>query len=200
MLISLSDQIKAIYKIAADNYRIKEIKIFFLAPNPREAGSSTLNIKKEVSNEANFQWISFQLLFSTKELKYYIYSIPLETSGKGKPPDIVFESDDDWSGVNKDKPDKKIVPGDIKRMFPKILKGPNLFPARSFPFGIPTNYINVDASDKGNSYSSEEFKKFFDNDFYIVLNPKSKKLENPFGDHIEPAGKTYPEKEEENKK
>lgn len=197
MLIKLSDCVRKIgEKVAKDSkFHIKEIKIFFSAPNPKQADEAhSLTIKNEPANEANFQWISFQVLFSTKDAKYYIYSIPLDTNGTGKAPDIVFESDDDWSGKNKDNPTRDITPGDVKRAFPKIFRGPNLFPAKSLPFGVPTNYVNISIGDKGQIYSSEEFEDKFKNDFYIVLNPKSKELKNPFGDSVEPAGKTYPEK------
>jgi len=203
MFMSLSEYIRKIGKLVAKDskYHLKEIKIFFSAPNPEQATDShNLTIKDEVANEANFQWVSFQVLFSTEEMKYYIYSIPLDTNGTGKPPDLVFESDDDWSGKNKDNPAKDLTPGDIKRAFPRVFKGPDLFPAKSLPFGVPTNYINTSSSDKGESYSSEEFEGNFKNDYYIVLNPKSKELKNPFGETVEPAGKTYPETTEKGSK
>lgn len=199
---TLSEHIRKIAVVIAKDakFRLKEIKIFFSAPNPKEAGPETLTIEKEKATEANFQWVSFQVLFSTEKAKYYIYSLDLETNGRGKLPDKVFESDDDWSGENKNNPTRDIDPGDIKRAYPKIFKsnivegGPNLFPAKALPFGVPTNYINTHGSDKSHVYSSEEFKKNFDNDFYIVMDPKSKQLKNPFGDLL--GGET-PEKKEE---
>lgn len=196
MLISLFEYMKRIGKVAAENskYHIKEIKIFFSAPNPKQADDThSLTIKDEAADDANFQWIAFQALFSTVNLKYYIYDMPLDTNGKEKPPGKVFESDDDWSGKNKDNPLKEVTTGDLKRAYPKIFRGPNLFSANQLPFGTPTNYINSHPTDKGKSYSSEEFKEKFDNDFYIVMDPTSKKLQNPFEDTVIPKQVTYPE-------
>jgi len=174
--------------IGQEDYEIEEIKIFFSAPNPKRPGSETLTIEKEKPGEANFQWIAYQVLF-TKGEDYYVYSVPLNPNGNAKLPDKVFESDSNWSSKFKDRPSKKVSPGDIKRSVPKLLKGPELHP----PEDTQTIYINTDHSDKGSSYSSQDFKRLFDNDFYVVLNPKSKELQNPFGDAI---GMKYPKKEE----
>jgi len=185
-MISLSDHIRKIAK--KTNYEIEEIKIFFSAPKPERPSSETLNIEKGPAQEANFQWIAYQVLFTKNKSDYYIYNISLNPDGKEKGPAIVFPSDSDWSGENKNRPAKDITPGDIKRAFPKVLKGPNLFPLREYQ----TVYVNTHESDKGKSYSGKEFKKFFDNDFYVVVS-KSKELKNPFGKLI---GMKYPKEEE----
>jgi len=174
--------------VGQEDFEIEEIKIFFSAPDPKQPGSETLTIEKEKPGEANFQWIAYQVLF-TKGEDYYVYSVPLNSNGNAKLPDKVFESDSNWSSKSKDRPSKKVSPGDIKRSIPKLLKGPELHPSRD----IQTIYINTDHSDKGSSYSSQDFKRLFDNDFYVVLNPKSKELQNPFGDAI---GMKYPKDEE----
>lgn len=185
-MYSLADYIR---KIGAETeYKIEGIKIFFSAPKPKSPSSETLDIKEEKSEGANFEWIAYQVLFLKGET-YYIYNIDLGPNGQEKPPATVFESDSDWSGKKKSIPARDIIPGDIKRAFPRILKGPNLKPWKE----AQTIYVNIDESDKGNTYSSEEFKRNFDNDFYIVLNPKSKKLVNPLGELI---GMSYPKKEE----
>lgn len=177
-----------------EEYHIAGIKVFFSAPNPKKPSSNTLTIKKEVSDEANFQWIAYQVLFTykpkdSKDASYYIYSIDLEPAGTEKPPSKVFESDSNWSGKNKENPSREILPGEIKLALPKILKGPDLFPPE---VGKTIEYINVGKDDKGHSYSLQEFKKNFDNDFYIVINPKSSQLKNPFGKLI---GKNYPKEQ-----
>ena len=172
-----------------EEYHVAGVKIFFSAPNPKQPGSETLTVKKEVSDEANFQWIAYQVLFTYKEdkkLSYYIYNVGLSSEGKERLPNKVFESDSNWSGKNKENPSRDILVGDIKRALPKLLKGPDLFPP---VVGKTIEYINVGKDDKGHSYSIEEFKKNFDNDFYIILNPKSTQLKNPFGQLI---GKSYP--------
>jgi hypothetical protein len=167
------------------SYKIEGIRIFFSAPAPKEPSSETLTIDKDVSMEANFQWISYQVLFSStvgeEAPKYYIYDIGLDTDGTEKFPDKVFESDSDWSGKNKNSPTRDISPGEVRRLFPKVLKGPNLFPVKSGQ----TVYVNTTKGEE-ETYSSEEFKKNFDNNFYIVLNSKTTRLENPFR---EPLGR-----------
>jgi hypothetical protein len=173
-----------------EEYHVAGVKIFFSAPDPKQPGSETLTVEKDVSEEANFQWIAYQILFTykeDKELTYYIYNVGLSPEGKEKLPNKVFESDSNWSGKNKGNPSVDILVGDVKRALPKLLKEPNLFPSG---VGMTIEYINIDKSDKGHSYSKEEFKKNFDNDFYVVLSPKGT-LNNPFGKLI---GKTYPKK------
>lgn len=176
-------------------YKIEDIKIVFSAPNPDKATSkNTLTTEKDPALEANFQWISFLVLFSATEgeedAKYYIFKMPLDTDGSEKTPSVVFNSDSGWAqkGVTED-----IDSGEVKTKFPEILKGPNLYPKQQ------VQYINDADSAKGSGrtvhtkpYSSEEFKRLFDNNFYVVLNPKSKDLKNPFGKTVgrkgEPSG------------
>lgn len=186
---SLSGYIKKFARIIiGQEYEIEEIKIFFSAPDPHRPSGETLTIEKEKPGEANFQWQFYQALIREGK-NYYIYSLPLHPNGSAKLPDKVFESDSDWSSKKKDMPSKDVSPGDIKRTFPKLLKAPDLHPPEEFQ----TKYVNTDKSDKGESYSSQEFKRLFDNDFYVVLNPKSKELKNPFDD---PIGMKYPKEEE----
>ena len=175
----------------ADNYKLEGVKIFFSAPNPHRPGSETLTKDKEPSKEANFQWVTYQILFSKDvgrdQPDYYIYSVGLSPEGKERLPNKVFQSDSNWSGKNKDTPARGVSPGDAKRSFPEVLRGPNLNPAKI----VQTVYVNTDESDKGKDYSSEEFKKLFDNNFYIVVDLHSKELKNPFGKMV---GMQYPEK------
>jgi len=169
--------IKIVKKGATSDYNIEGIKIFFSAPDPDKGTDETLTIAPDKFAEANFQWIDFQVLFSKEgeEPQYYIYSSPLNPNGSLRAPDKVFESDSDWSPANKNKPSKDVTPGEAKRLFPHVLKGPDLFSK------YQTVYINTSSDDKGGTYSSKEFDAKFNNDFYIVLNSKTKELRNPFG-------------------
>jgi hypothetical protein len=183
MFETASFYLRRIAGVMKGDLHIEEIKIFFSAPKPSSPSSKGLTIDKEKSNEANFQWITYQILFSKgeekKEPKYYIYSVNLEPEGKERLPDKVFESDSAWSATKKDIPTKDLTPGEVKTTFPKILKhegGPNLHPEEF----AKTVYINYDDSEKGAEYSSDEFKKAFDNNFYVVLNPHSRERKNPF--------------------
>lgn len=186
----ISSFIRELAAAAADKGRMKihEVKIFFSAPNPKTADSAdTLNINpKDPTASANFQWVTYQMLFSVdpqakgEDTVYYIYSVGLNPQGTEELPNKVFESDSDWSGKNKDTPSDVFSPGDVKRAFPSLLRGPNLHPSKV----IQTIYVNTGKDDKGKPYSSEEFKRFFDNDFYIVLNPGKRILKNPFGKDI----------------
>ena len=183
-MIALAEKIRKVAEIIKDEqYHLEEVKIFFSAPNPRKPGSETITIEKDKAKEANFQWVVYQILFSIAQEqgspKYYIYSVGLEPTGKEKLPNKVFESDSNWSGKNKDNPTKDMMPGDVKRAFPEVLKGPNLTPKQ-----VQTVYVNTDGSDKAHAYSSEDFNRLFDNDFYVVLNPNSRELRNPFGKQI----------------
>lgn len=167
---------------------IRDIKIFFLASKPTSPSSKGLTKEKDKATEANFQWVAYQVLFSTPSgdnSKYYIYSVGLNSDGSEKLPDKVFESDSAWSAEKKDIPTKDLTPGEVKMTFPEVLKGPNLQPDK---YGQVV-YINAHADDKGHEYSSKDFKKLFDNNFYVVLNPYTKELKNPFGKLVGLEGK-----------
>lgn len=167
-------------------FHIEDVKIFFKAPNPKKPSSKSLTPDP---SGGNFQWVDYQVLFKKvgeeedAESKYYIYDLPLNDDGSEKGPDFIFDSDSDWNAekiTNKIPTKDGITTGDIKRNFPKILRGPNLYPDKY----AQVIYVNTDASDKGRTYSSEEFKKFFDSDFYVVFNPTNKEMKNPFGKFI----------------
>jgi hypothetical protein len=192
MISSFASYLRKIAGVAKDDYHIEGIKIFFSAPKPSSPSSENLTLEKEKAKEANFQWVAYQILFSKpakEEPVYYIYSVGLESDGRERLPDKVFESDSNWSGKNKNTPTKDMMSGDVKRTFPKILRGPNLHPDKF----AQVVYVNTSDEDKGRSYSSKDFRKFFDNDFYIVLNPRTRDLKNPFGKLIGVRG--APEKE-----
>jgi len=166
-------------------FKAEEAKIFFSAPSARHPESKTLDLNVEPAKQANFQWVAYQLLFSVDRggdtPDYYVYHVDLKSAGDEEPPAKVFKSDSKFSGRNKDKPSDEVVIGEVTGEFPDILKGPNLWPAKL----VQTNYTNTDKSDRSNpEYSSEEFKRFFDNEYYIVLNPQKKELKNPYGKSI----------------
>jgi len=168
---------------------IEGIKIFFKAPDPRHPSTEeALTKEKEKFTEANFQWVAYQVLFTVEPDKenYYVYSTPLESNGDAKEPAIVFDSDSAWSGAHKNTPSNNYTPGDVVRSFPQLLKGPLLPKEGSGPekFG-QVLYIGAKKSDIGKRpYSSSEFKRLFDNDFYVVLDSATKELRNPFGKTI----------------
>jgi hypothetical protein len=163
-----------------EKLHVEGIRIAFSAPNPKHPPTEeTLTKDKETFAEANFQWSKLQVLFTVEPNmeKYYIYSTPLNPEGTSKSPDIIFDSDSKWGG-NNTIPSNDYTTGDVIRAFPKLLKGPNLKDTEKYG---QTTYVNTDKSDKAHVYSSQEFKKLFNSDFYIVLNPHTKELHNPFG-------------------
>lgn len=195
MWSEIADYIRRIAGTIKDQYHAQEIRIFFSAPDPKSPSSEALDIPKDPTKGANFQWIAFRLYFSFKkaedaESEYYIYHTNLYPAGKEKLPNKIFKSDSKWSLQNVSIPvnTSPLTPGDLKRQFPEILKGPQLFPRTD----LPITYRNSDKSDE-KEYAADEFKRLFDNDFYIVINPKSKDLKNPFGRLV---GKSYPKEEE----
>jgi len=183
MFKSVSEYIQKLARAIKDQYHAQEIRIFFSAPNPKRPSSETLDVTKDVTKGANFQWVALRLYFTFKGAEesgheYYIYHTGLNPTGGEKLPNKVFKSDSKWSLQNVNIPimESPLTPGDIKRAVPELLKGPQLFPK----LDIPVVYRNSDKSDTS-EYSSEEFKRLFDNDFYIVLNPKSKSLKTLLG-------------------
>lgn len=197
----------------APTFKVEDIKIVFSAPNPDKATSKgTLTTEQDPALEANFQWLTYLVLFSATEgedVNYYIFKMPLESDGSEKTPSMVFDSDSGWAqkGVTED-----FTPGEIKTKFPEILKGPNLHPKQQVqyindedvakkPVTIPTPKQQVpppavkeSAAVHTKPYSSEAFKRLFDNNFYVVLNPKSKELKNPFGKPVGQKGEPSEEK------
>jgi hypothetical protein len=175
-MMVLADYIRKVAALIKGGYHIEGVKIFFSAPNP----NFSMDTAKSVSLKSNFQWVAYQgLLF--KEVKnedpvYYVYSMPLDMGGKEKGPDIVFESDSDWSGDNKKNPTDDMPAQEAKKLFTNADK------FDLFPKNVQTTYINTDDTDRGREYSSEKFKTIFQNDFYVVLgaDPKDPKgLSNP---------------------
>jgi hypothetical protein len=195
VLFGITEHLRRLAGAIKDQYHAQEIRIFFSAPNPKFPSSEALNLPKDISQGANFQWVAYRLYFTFKKTEesdseYYIYHTGLYPTGKEKLPNKVFASDSKWSLQNVTVPinTSDLNPGNVKREFPEILKGPQLFPK----IDLPITYRNSDKSDT-KEYSSEDFKRLFDNDFYIVLDPKSKELKNPFGKLV---GKIYPKEEE----
>ena len=188
--------VRRVAGVVKSQYHAQEIRIFFSAPNPKAPSSEILDLAKDTSKGANFQWVAYRLYFTYKEsegaeLDYYIYHTGLQSYGAEKLPDKVFKSDSKWTLQNVNIPVATITPGDVKRSFPKYLKGPNLFIRGDKP-DIPVVYRNSHKTDT-DEYSIEEFDKFFNSDFYVVLNPKSTELKNPFGKLV---GRAIPEKKE----
>jgi len=177
-------------------YRLEGIKIFFKAPSPRKQSSRPTPEKLNVT-QSNFQWLSYQVLFSVDvgedTRKYYIYSVYLESTGKEKLPNKVFESDSAWSGKNKNMQTRDCTPGEIKNAFKEVLDPPRIHKTSEF---ATTLYVNTDPSD-GNGpeaeYSDKDFEKFFDDDKipYVVMDAHGSDLKNPMGrvvGEVQPQG------------
>jgi hypothetical protein len=200
------------YSDMEPKYHVEDIKIIFSAPDPEKTTSEqTLTInEKDPSKEQNFQWINYLVLFSVtkdKDVNYYIFKMPLNTNGSERGPNMVFDSDSTWSekNVKTGIPTRDITPGEVKIKFPEILKGPNLHPKQQVGYindlseSVPKSVVpskplvpgepklpvlKESGSVHVKPYSSEEFKRLFNNNFYVVVNPKSKELKNPFGKSI----------------
>lgn len=154
---------------------IEEIKIYFSAPDPHRPSTKTLTLESEKMDEANFYWRQYAILFTDAKEDWHIYLIPLHPWGEKKPGgEEVIQSDSLWSVKRDETP--SLTSKEVEKLFPEILKGPELFPSR----GYQVSYINSHKSDKKEDYSPEEFRRNFDNTFYTVLT-KNKMLENPFG-------------------
>ena len=171
---SIATHIKdfASFVISAGKYNLHEIKVSFSAPNPKNPSTETLTLEKEKSMEANFQWSSYSVLFTDSEMGWYVYKTELDPWGtKMSGTQEIIGSDSKWQLHRDEK--VEITAQEIERAFP-LLREPDLHPKTQ------VNYMNIHQSDKGHWYSSEEFKKYFDNDFYVMIN-KDKSLVNPFG-------------------
>lgn len=174
---------------------VEGVRIYFKAPDPKTPSLETLDLKKDEASRANFQWVAYQLLFSVtegEETQYYIFNYNLTPEGKAEMPAKVFESDSAWSGKNKDTRTSDFTAAEVIGKFPDLLKGPELDPGALDRKKAQAVYINIGSSGGmaekkakiAKTYSTQDFKRLFDNNFYVVLNPKSKKLENPLGKAI----------------
>ncbi len=97
-MLSITEHLRRLAGAIKDQYHAQEIRIFFSAPNPKTPGSETLNLTKDVSQGANFQWVAYRLYFTFKPTKeagheYYIYHSGLNPTGEEKLTDKVFKSD-----------------------------------------------------------------------------------------------------------
>jgi hypothetical protein len=164
--------------IAGEKFTVHDIKISFSAPNPKVGSAETLTVEKEKKFEANFQWLRYAILFTDSAMKWYGYITSLNAWGTKLPGDQqVFNSDSKGKQYKDESAPFSVE--EIERALSKYLKEPDLHPKAQ------VIYINGHKSDKGHEYSSDEFKKFFNNDFYVVIS-KNKELVNPFG---KPVGK-----------
>ena len=164
------------------DFDLKEVRVSFSAPNPRKASTETLTINKNKMYEANFQWVKYGILF-TKGNDFFVYQVSLNPWGSKQDNAQIIKSDSELKLYKQEPVD--IKPIDVEHAFPSILRGPNLHPGG----GVRINYINTDQSDKGNQYSGLEFKRYFDNDYFVVIT-KSKTMENPYGTPIGVIGES----------
>lgn len=173
---------------AAGKYKLQDTRIYFSAPDPDSPTTETLDIKKKKEFEANFQWVAYAVKFTNEDMDWYIYQTQLHPWGtkmEGTQEVIASDSTSKWK-LYRDE-EVEIRPDKVERAFSSMLRKPDLHPRTQ------VTYVNTHKSDKGDEYSSEEFKRKFDNDFYVVVS-KGRELVNPFGTEIGVKGKPEEEK------
>jgi hypothetical protein len=158
--------------------KMHDIRIYFEAPKPTDA--TTITKEKEDKFEANFQWVSFTALVQDlRDESYYIYRVNLQPWGDSKGDATIIGSNSAM------KPDEtveiRISAEDVEKTFKNIVGKPNLFPSPA----IQVVYVNINKTDmknpqEGKEYGSDEFKRNFGTDFYVVLR-KDHKFQNPLG-------------------
>jgi len=172
-------------------YKIGKIKIFFKA----EVGTS-LTIEQDATEEKNFQWVQYSIIFSKGD-QYYLFRSPLSPDGSELLGGEVFKSDS--NGENLKKAD--ITKDDAITSFPRILKGtPELIYNKiRNKTGLRredvTYYNQVGSGVK--DYSVEEFERDFFKNFYIVFSEKKEK-KRPDGKLVK--YENAPKKEEKTEK
>lgn len=181
-----------------EEYEPVRVAITFEA-NPKEQTIDTSRL-----GEGNFQWDKYGLHFKVEDKdEYYSYILDLKPNGDPEGPGMVFKSDSK-SRLHKDE-SINMIPADIPRIFKNLFEGrkPVLTPDkpishRSDPDVRDTfQYLNTFAGDPKKEYDYKKFRAEFDQNFYTVMDPHSKRPRNPFGDPIpENILKSKPEEEE----
>jgi len=168
---SLAEYIRRIGADVDPEYKIAKIKIFFKA----EVGQS-LTVEDDKSEEKNFQWIQYSVIFSKgDDDQYYLFRSPVSPDGSELLGGEVFESDS--NGENLKKAD--LTKDEVITAFPGILKGApellykNIKKKTGLRKEDVTYYNQVGAGVK--NFSVEEFERTFFKDFYIVFSEKKEK-------------------------
>lgn len=184
---SLAEYIRRIGADVDSEYKIAKIKIFFKA----EVGQS-LTVEKDTTEEKNFQWVQYSVIFS-KDDQYYLFRSPISPDGTELLGGDVFESDSRGENLKK----ATLTKNEVITAFPGILKGsPELiYKDIKRKTGLRkedvTYYNQIGAGVK--DYSVEEFERIFFKDFYVVFSEKKEK-KRPDG---KPVKYEHPPKEEE---
>lgn len=184
---SLAEYIRRIGADVDPEYKIAKIKIFFKA----EVDQS-LTIEEDKSEEKNFQWLQYSVIFS-KDDQYYLFRSPISPDGSELLGGEVFESDSNGEDLKR----ATINKNDVITAFPGILKGApellykNIKRKTGLRKEDVTYYNQVGGGVK--DYSVENFEKTFFKDFYIVFSEKQEK-KRPDG---KPVKFVHPPKEEE---
>jgi len=169
MKMSLHNFIRKIAEIADPEYKIAKIKIFFKAEVDK-----SLTVETDKSEEKNFQWIQYSVIFSKGD-QYYLFRSPISPDGTELLGGEVFKSDS--LGENLER--TEITKNEVITSFPGILKGApeliykNIQKKTGLKKEDVIYYNQVGASVK--DYSVEEFQRTFYKDFYIVFSEKKEK-------------------------
>jgi len=196
---SLAEYIRRIgADVNPEKLQLRKIKIFFKAPVLKEAPEEALTKEDDTSQEANFQWVQYSIIFSKGE-QYYLFRSPIDPSGSKLTGGEVFKSDS--RGENLEKSD--ITKNEVLTAFPEILKGePKLVYKSPDAVGIK-NKTNLKEDDVTyynqvgggiDDYSVEEFGKTFFQDYYIVFSV-SKEKKRPDGRPVKLVHDKEPEEE-----
>lgn len=182
---SIFNSLRKLAGIVSKDIHVEEIRIFFEAPDPKKPNiSETIDIQKDKALAANFQWRSYQVLFTREFGGYFVYKADLGSEGSFSGAKEVLNSDEKFSNRGKA---KGIIIGKIETALPTLLKEtPNLFPKPKDGKTLYMRFVDVAGNEKKvQTFTPEEFQKNFRNKFYVVLNPKApKEFKNPFGDDV----------------
>lgn len=150
-------------------YAPERVTAYFEAPDKPSTAT--------VSDEGNFQWTRYELLFTRSEYttggkleegKHFIFRTPLYPWGVEAPGGQEVLSGEKFLT------EKSVTPDEAKRNLIKYLAKPELYPA-----GLHGTYINIHKSAPGKKYPFAEFdRKFRKSGFYKVVS-KEKELKNP---------------------
>jgi len=166
---SLAEYIRRIGADIDSEYKIAKIKIFFKA----EVGHS-LTIEEDTTEEKNFQWIQYSVIFSKGD-QYYLFRSPVSPDGTELLGGEVFESDSNGENIKK----STLTKNEVITAFPGILKGSPelLFKGIKRKTGLRKEdvayYNQIGAGVK--DYSVEEFERTFFKDYFIVFSEKKEK-------------------------
>jgi hypothetical protein len=177
-MLSISSHLRELERaiVSAGKYTLHETRVYFSAPNPKHPSVQTLTTESSKQMEANFQWTAYSVLFTDKDMNWFIFRMRLDPWGTAQAGTEEINGSDPTGDVIDTRTPVEITTDEVKKSFP-VLKGPKLFPQ------VRVFYINGHESDKLKKYSSQQFRQSFCNGFYVVVT-KTKMLETPCGETV----------------